>query len=138
MKLKNIRIPVSANTTIIALGLLALIAIDRGCSGHGNVDTSDIDKEINAAKTSLDSLSDLQSAAAANRDMYRHKCDSLCPVIGVQEDAADRARKDAQWRQYRDSVSKYGDRAIDLEIARDWAKLRVDTLVAKRDIMKMR
>lgn len=136
MKFKNINLSTEAIDVLIVLGVI--IGIDRGCSSHENVDTTGLETEIAAAKNSLDSVSVLYGAAASARDMYQHKCDSLCPVIGVPESPAARARKDVEWRQYRDSLSKYRDEAIVQDIARDWAQLRVDTLESNLRIIKMR
>lgn len=136
--LKDVRITTDVKIMLAGLLLICVGSGMRDCAGREAVDTTEIDKEIAAAKVSLFAAQQSYDAAAEKRDIYRHKCDSLSPVFGVEEAPAVRARKDAQWRQYRDSVSKYGDKAIDLEIARDWAKLRVDTLESKRKIMKMR
>lgn len=137
--IKNIKgVRVSTDAKILFAGLLLIIAIDRGCSGHKDVDTTEIDKEIVDAQAALRAANARYQESASVRDMYKHKCDSLCPVVDVPENPADRERKNIQWRQYRDSVSKYGDRTIDMQIARDWAKLRVDTLISKRDRMKLR
>ncbi|MCM1294932.1 MAG: hypothetical protein NC311_05265 [Muribaculaceae bacterium] len=137
--IKNIRgVRVSTDAKILFVGLLLIVGIDRGCSGHKDVDTTEIDQEIVDAQVALRAANARFTESAAVRDVYKHKCDSLCPVVGVRENPDERARKNTQWRQYRDSLSKYGDRAIEMEIARDWAKLRVDTLVSKRDRMKLR
>ena len=136
--LKDVRLTTDVKIMLAGLLMLCVGSAMRDCAGRKAVDTTEIDKEIAAAKVSLFAAQQSYDATAAKRDMYRHKCDSLVPVFGVEEAPADRARKDAQWRQYRDSVSKYGDKAIDLEIARDFAKFRVDTLESKRKIMKMR
>ena len=136
MKFKNINLSKETITGLIALGVI--IGIDRGCSSHEKVDTTELKKEIAAAKTSLDSVAALQGAAVAKRDMYRHKCDSLCPVVGVHENPSVRARKNVEWRQYRDSVYKYGDEATVQEIARGWAQLRVDTLESKLRMIELR
>lgn len=136
MKFKNINLSKETIAVLIALGVI--IGIDRGCSSHEKVDTTELKKEIAAAKTSLDSVAALQGAAAVKRDMYQHKCDSLCPVVGVYENPSVRARKNVEWRQYRDSVSKYGDEATVQEIARGWAQLRVDTLESKLRMIELR
>ncbi len=136
---KNIKgIRVSTDTKIILAGLLLVIGVDRCAFSHEDVDTTAVDNKIKAAKTSLDSVTVLRNSAVAMRDMYQRKCDSLCPRVGVPEAPSDRARKNREWIQYRDSLSKYRDQATVQEIARGWAQLRVDTLVSKRDIMKMR
>ncbi|MDE5615533.1 MAG: hypothetical protein K2I81_01730 [Alphaproteobacteria bacterium] len=129
---------ISKETWAVLLAFGVVVGIDRGCSSHRDVDTTEIDKEIMAARTSLDSLIVLHNAEAAKHEMYKHKCDSLCPRVGDIETPSERERKNRQWRQWRDSVSKYGDRAIDLQIERDWARLRVDTLMSKRERMKLR
>lgn len=137
--IKNIKgIRVSTDAKVLFAGLLVLIAVDRCCFGHKDVDTTEIDQEIVDAEIALRTAEGQYQESAALHNMYKNKCDSLCPVVGVPENPADRVRKNIQWRQYRDSVLKYGDRTIDMQIARDWAQLRVDTLVSKRDRMKLR
>jgi len=137
--LKNIKgIRVSTDAKILFVGLLLIIGVDRVIFGYKDIDTTAVDKEILDAQAALRAAQARYQESAAIRDMYKHKCDSLTPVFGVSENPIDRSRKDKQWRQFRDSVSKYGDRTIDMQIARDWAQLRVDTLISKRDMMKMR
>jgi len=135
-QIKAIHVP--TDTKIILAGLLLIIAVDQGCSSHEDVDTTAVENEIRAAESSLDSVVVRHRASAAARDMYARKCDSLCPRVGVYEAPSVRARKDREWRQYRDSLSKYYDQAIGLQIARDMAQLRVDTLQSKLRIMKTR
>ncbi len=134
--IKDIRVP--ADVKILLVGFLLIIGVDRCVFGHKDVDTAAIDKEIATAQAALRVALARYQESAAVRDMYKHKCDSLTPVFGVYESPADRARRNAQWRQFRDSLSKYGDRAIDMEIALGWAQLRVDTLVSNRNSMTRR
>lgn len=136
MSFKNINLPKGTIAMLIALG--AITATEQGCTSRDNTAATELQKEIAAAKTSLDSISALYNAAAAKREMYQHKCDSLCPVVGVYEVPAERARKVAQWCQYRDSVSKYREQAIDLEIAKDWAQLNVDTLMLNQKVINLK
>ncbi len=104
---KNIKgLRVSTDAKILIIGLLVLIGVDRGCSSHKDVDTTEIDKEIVGAQAALRAAQVRYQESAALHKMYKHKCDSLCPVVGVPENPADRERKNIQWRQYRDSVSK--------------------------------
>jgi len=136
---KNIKgIRVSTDAKILFAGLVLIIGVDRCCFSHEDVDTTAVDTEIKAAKASLDSVAALYNSAAATRDMYSRKCDSLCPRVGEYEAPEVRARKNREWCQYRDSLSKYRDQATVQKIARDWAQLRVDTLQSKRDLIKKR
>lgn len=136
MKFKNINLSKETIALLIALGVI--IGIDRGCSSHEKVDTTAIDKEIKAAQTSLDSVAALHDAAAARRDAYQKRYYDLCPVVGQPEAPSVRAAKDAEWIQVRDSLSKYRDETTVQQIAKDWAQLRVDTLMSKRNRMKLR
>lgn len=126
------------NNKFLLSGALLLMVAACGRSGGDKADTMAIDREIAAATASRDSIAALLRASSATRDMYQGRRDSLNRVLGAKETAAARARKNKQWRQYRDSVSKYGDQTIDLAIARDWAQFRVDSLLTQREIMKMR
>ncbi|MDE6481476.1 MAG: hypothetical protein K2L25_01490 [Alphaproteobacteria bacterium] len=136
MKFKNINLSKETIALLIALGVI--VGIDRGCSSHEKVDTTAIDKEIKAAQTSLDSVATLHDAAAAQRDAYQKRYYDLCPVVGQPEAPSVRAAKDAEWIQVRDSLSKYRDETTVQQIAKDWAQLRVDTLMSKRNRMKLR
>lgn len=136
MSFKNINLPKGTIAMLIALGTIT--ATEQGCTSRDNAAATELQKEIAAAKTSLDSISALYNAATAKRDMYQHKYDSLRPVVGVYEVPAERARKVDQWCQYRDSVSKYREQAIDLEIAKDWAQLNVDTLMLNQRIVNLK
>jgi len=131
-------IHVSTDAIIVLLGLLLIIGIDRYCFPREHIDTTGLEKEIKAAKVSLDSVNALYNSAATARDMYVRKCNSLCPRVGEYEASEVRARKNSEWRQYRDSLSKYRDQATVQQIAREWAQLRVDTLQSKLDLIKMR
>ncbi len=136
MKLKHVNVSKEAILALVGFGLI--VGLDLGCAPHDNVDSTALEKETAAARTLLDSVVVARDAAVAARDMYQHKCDSLCPVFGVVEDPAVRAHKNTQWRHYRDSVSKYNDIAVTHEIARELAQLRVDILESRLRGLKSR
>lgn len=134
--MKKQYVNLSRNVLAGLLPGLLLIGMAQSCSHRAAIDTFEIDAKVVAAQATLDSLNVLSQDAQQKAAVFKNKCDSLCPVVGVHETPAERARKDAQWRQYRDSLSKYYERVIDLEVEKVWAELNVDTLKCNQKIIK--
>lgn len=140
MNFKNINLSKKkvAMTIIVSLVGGTVIEAVHGCSSQAKVNVADIDREIDAAQVSLDSVWGLYNAAVAKRDMYQHKYDSLfyAEVIGKQEKTEMHRQKVAEWGGYRDSVEKYNDEATAQSVARIHVQRQIDIMTQLRDRIK--
>lgn len=140
MNFKNInlskeKIAITIITSLV--GCTVANALVHGCASHDGADAAKVDKELVAAKSSLDSITTLSDAAVAKRDMYRHKYDSLYSAAVVGGDAPSvRRQKIIEWCGYRDSLEKYNDLATVQSLARFRAQRQVDWLMIARNKMK--
>ena len=129
----NNDVHLSKQTVVVLLALALMMGTERACVRRKAARLDAVDKEIKAARKSLDSITALQDSACVRRDMYHDMYWERNAAIDLRENSTVCARKDAEWFRVADSLYKYRDEASKLFFAKDAARWRLDTLLQKRD-----